>query len=495
MPIWIFEDFKPDQFEENDEASQPINANPDADGFSPIGQLSDTDPLYAGAPVGDVRDINLGVSFAREIFKFLFTSTRIYRATSSGLTDLSRAANYSSSFPWNSLQYLNSMYAVNGVDPLQKYTFGDPTFLDAPGLPDNLTARHIAVSENVLHLGNTFDTLEGNKTSRWRWSGLGLPDSFVQNPETQSDFRDIPQLGELRGLTGGDYVTLLFENGIARGDYVGPLSFWAWHDIATSPGDGCTYHNLYIKARDKTVYYSKQGWRSFDGVGIQNIGLGRVNNWFSRNFDKTANAFRARMVHFGNLSMIGCGFVSLDTPDGNIDLILGYNYDTDKWTLIVVSGVLTLGLTASRGTVTLEELDVLYPGGLETIPGSLDDEYWNGDPFPLAGVWTDQLQAFFGDPMVATLYTAEQRIFPDRRAVTDRFTLLAKGGSAYVNVGVKTRHQPNVTTWSPNINIGRNGQFHKRVEGAFHRVRCTLSGSWTAARGVEVHDPRPGSKL
>jgi hypothetical protein len=494
MPILIFEDFKPDQFEDNDEAAQPINANPDGDGFTPIGQLSDTDPLFAGAPVGDVKDINIGITFLREIYKFLFTSTRIYRATSSGLTDLSRAANYSSVFPWESLQYLNAMYAVNGVDVLQKYVFGDPTFLDV-AVPNSLTGRHLATSHDFLHLAYTTDSVEGNQPNRWRWSGIGLPDNFTPAPETQSDYRDLPGMGEIRGITGGDYVTLLQEKGVRRGDFVGPPSFWVWDDIADGAGDGAAYHTMHIKAHETTFYYSKQGWRSFDGAHVKNIGLGRVNNWFERNLDKTSQVFKARMVHFSDLSLIGCGFISLDTPDGNIDRILCYNYDTDKWTLIAVTGVLTLGLTSSRGTVTLEELDVLYPGGLETIPGSLDDEYWNGDPFPIAGVWTDQLQAFFGDPMVATLYTAEQQFFEGRRAVTDRFQLLAKGGSAYLNVGVRTRLLPNTTQWSSNINVGRHGGFNKRVEGVYHRLRATFSGDWRHAKGVDVIEPRPGSKI
>ena len=492
--LLVFEDFKPDQFDINDEASQPINANPDGDGYTPIGQLSDTDPLYAGAPVGDIKDIGLGISYAREIFKFLFTSQRIYRATSSGLTDLSRVGNYSSVFPWNYAQFFDNIYAVNGVDPLQKYTFGDPRFVDTPGLPNALTARHLAISKNFLHLGNTFDTLEGNRPNRWRWSGAGLPDSFNPDPETQSDFREPGGVGELRGMTGGDYITLLMERGVLRCDYVGPPSFWAFSTIAEGAGDGGAYHNMSVKAHQTTYWYSKQGWRSYDGQAIRNIGIGRVNNWFNRVLDKTSQVFKARMVHFSQFSMIACGFISLNTSDGKIDLILGYNYDTDKWTLIAVTGVETVGLTSTRGTTTLEELDVLYPGGLETIPGSLDDEFWNGDPFPTAGVWTDQLQAFFGDPMVATLYTAETQFYEGRRAITDRMQLLGKGGSAYVNVGVKTRHQPNVTQWSTNINIGRNGTFHKRVEGRFHRFRATFSGAWTIAKGIDVIDPRQGSK-
>ncbi|BCV05594.1 MAG: hypothetical protein CM15mV111_210 [uncultured marine virus] len=87
-------------------------------------------------------------------------------------------------------------------------------------------AKYIAVVRDFVMTGFTNTTAAGTKPYRTQWSALGDATSWAVSATTQADFQDIDDLGDITGLVGGEYATILLEKGIVRASYIGsPLIF------------------------------------------------------------------------------------------------------------------------------------------------------------------------------------------------------------------------------------------------------------------------------
>jgi hypothetical protein len=53
------------------------------------------------------------------------------------------------------------------------------------------------------------------------WSGINNPNTWSNTAITQSDNQVVPDGGEVRGLTGGEFGLVLLERSIQRMSYVG----------------------------------------------------------------------------------------------------------------------------------------------------------------------------------------------------------------------------------------------------------------------------------
>ena len=131
------------------------------------------------------------------------------------LTDVSRSGAYDQTptTRWRTVQNGNLLIATNGVNEIQAFDLvagGDYGDLS----PDAPRARYLAQVRDFTVVGNTLDPIDGAQVYRIWWHGFtnGLP-----NPRNwldgQSDFATINDIGQIQGITGGQFGTAGLREG------------------------------------------------------------------------------------------------------------------------------------------------------------------------------------------------------------------------------------------------------------------------------------------
>jgi hypothetical protein len=151
------------------------------------------------------------------------------------------------------------------------------------------------------------------------------------------------------------------------------------------------------------MYLGEDGWKKTDGVNAVSIGSDRVDQWFK----STADPVRLGEVR-GVLDTVNSvaiwTFASTAAAVDQSDMMLIYNYVTDKWAY----GALPVEFVyqSYSATATLESLDSY--GGLDTLPFSLDSKALMGGVLQV-GVYSPahKLQDLSGTPLAASMTTAE----------------------------------------------------------------------------------------
>ena len=173
-------------------------------GLSPISGTADSTIVGLFAARDDDGNTALYAADRAKIYKF---------DTSDGsLDNISKSGNYStgSEDKVRFVQYGETVVATNFADPIQKITAA------ASGLFSDLSAdapkaKYIAVVRDFVMTGFTNTTADGTKPYRTQWSALGDATSWAVSATTQADFQDIDDLGDITGLVGGEYATILLE--------------------------------------------------------------------------------------------------------------------------------------------------------------------------------------------------------------------------------------------------------------------------------------------
>ena len=124
------------------------------------------------------------------------------------------------------------------------------------------------------------DPVDGLVPNRVRWPAIGDPLvwSLNGNPTNLSDFQDVPDVGECRGIVGGEFGTVLFENGVVRMDFIGPPAVFSFNRIENARG--CSEPNSIVTEGQNTYFLSDDGWSKFDGQTVTPIGAERFDRWF-----------------------------------------------------------------------------------------------------------------------------------------------------------------------------------------------------------------------
>jgi hypothetical protein len=100
---------------------------------------------------------------------------------------------------------------------------------------------------------------------------------------------------------------------------------------------------------------------------------------------------------------------------GSPGLILLYDWAQDRWSNIRMNAIgLFSGFSAN---ISLEALDILYPGGIDTIPYSLDDpRFAGGDPLFLVVDPLSEVGTLTGSNMAAYFKMPYQEFNQGRRS-------------------------------------------------------------------------------
>lgn len=449
--------------------------------YGPWRALDESTSALDGPAIGGVS----GKSVTGIAFSFAGSATNLYRLDSVTWVPVSKVGGYSTAAEdvWSFTKYGYDVLATNYTDPIQRYTMSVSTvFSDLSATAPK--AKYLIVVREFLVALNTFDT-DGQRPLRARWSPSsaagGATADWTPDPTTQSDFQDLLVGEEILGGVGGEYGLVICRKAIYRMTYVGPPVVFQFDEIVRNrgtiaPGSVATDGQT-------TIFWSEDGFYACDGASVTPIGAGKIDKWFRQNA-QASNFLNMSSAMDPTRQIYALSFVSVDTPDGNPDSILLYNWYSGRWTVIRQSMRILVSLLSPP--YTLEDLDNVSLS-LDLLPASLDSQRWAGGA-AFFGAFTNgnRFGLFNGDTLPATIETGEAAMAGDLRAVLQSVRPLCDG-TPTVQIGYRD-NQWEAEQLSAIEGVTRAGdcKFDPVIEARYHRARLLVSGDWTTAQGLDV---------
>lgn len=441
----------------------------------------------SGAATNKILGMYSGKDDEQTSALYVGDSGKLYKLnnSTSALTDLTKAGGYTtaSGKRWYFAQFGEKVLATNFGDPIQTATAaGGTAFADLGGSPPK--AHFITVVRDQVMVGNTHDSSDGNKPYRLWWSGVNDPTYWTAG-NNLSDFSDIPDVGVLNGLVGGESAIALFEKAIVRGTFVGYPLIFQFDKLTTSKG--CAVEGSVAAVGSSQVFWlGDDGFYMLSGNTIKAIGAEKINRWFFDRFNYTHKENMVAGIDPKNQNVIW-SYPNTSSVDGENNEILIYNYTLDRWSYstefsTAIAQLFTAGYT-------LETLDNLS-SSIDALPASLDDSLYKGGTFFFAGAKDKKVQSFTGSCLNATIETGEFETAAGRRSLVSTViphVTARSGQSQNISVSVGSRQrQIDEPTFSGLSSLNSDGYCPTRSLGAFHRVRLSLTGDWTMAMGIDV---------
>ena len=278
-----FGEWLPDQPDySNPGVTRAENVIPAAGGYRSLPEFV----AYSGEATGNINGVFAAKDNDGNVKLFAGDNTKLYEfdSSDSGLDNISKASNYTLTTPeerWRFVQFGKDVIAVGGlgVNP-QRYTLGTSSlFADLGGSPPD--ADFVAVVRDFVWLGNVDDGSGNRLPYRVQWSGFNDITSWTAGTD-QSDFQDIPDAGNVTGMVGGEYCTILMERAIVRATYSGPPLIFQFDKVETARG--CQVPGSICNIGHTVFYLSDDGFYAFDGQQSQNIGAEKIDKFFFDRF-------------------------------------------------------------------------------------------------------------------------------------------------------------------------------------------------------------------
>lgn len=256
------------------------------------------------------------------------TSTKLYEASTSTWTDISRGTAYglATDARWSFAQYGNTTLAANKSDTIQASTTG--AFADIATAPK---AALVEVVLNFAFAANTNDPTYSNSPDRIWWSALG--DYTDWNPSVTT------QAGTTRLTSKAGVITSIkrFGNAIVAykadsmyiGNYQGAPNLWDFQDVAGDIGTPCqnTVVSVGTPEQPKHIFMGNNDFYQFDGSRPIPIGSPLKETVFNEiNQQLIAYSYA---LHDRINSRVYFYYVSGGSTLPNKCVV--YNYKTGKW--------------------------------------------------------------------------------------------------------------------------------------------------------------------
>jgi hypothetical protein len=404
-------------------------------------------------------------------------STKLFLLDSSDLSlDNVSGTTYNSTTRWKFVQFGDYLIAANGQDTLQYAELSSTiSFQDLDASAP--TARLITVVRDFVVAGNT-----NTASNQVIWSGLNNPNTWANTAITQSDNQIIPDGGEVRGITGGEFGLILLEKSIVRMSYVGSPIIFQFDNIARNLG--CYESNSVAQWQGVTYWLADDGFYACNGESIEAIGAEKVNRFFFDTLQESViETMSAAVDPFRALIIWG-----YPTIDNNYRL-LTYHISTKRWAYVDtdVDGISEM---ATPG-ITLEGLDA-FSASLDALETSLDSRQWQGGKLLVAGVEGNKIITFTG-PSKAGLITSADLETGTNMSMVTLVKPIVDNGSASVAVDSRFNLAEAVAFGSATAADSEN-RVGFRSLGRYHRVQVNPSGNWTTAIGFEVDIQQAGGR-
>jgi len=213
-----FTEWTPDQPSVVENLSVAKNVAPAAVGYIPFPLAVD----YSAAASENLNNI-FAAKFSSTTNVFAGGATKLFKLDGStlALNNVSKAGNYTNIDKWRFIQFGDTVIAANGHDKLQSYTLGSSTlFGDLAAVAP--VADYVAVVRDFVVAAGLDSGTNANKV---QWSDINDETNWTAGGASQSDFQIIPDGGNIRGITGGEFGLILLERAVVRMSYIGSPYF------------------------------------------------------------------------------------------------------------------------------------------------------------------------------------------------------------------------------------------------------------------------------
>ena len=463
-----FTEWLPDQPGSVGALTKAENVYPRAIGYGPFPEEVD----YSQAASQNLVSVVAAKNNTGTTKIFAASPTILYLLDSADLSlDNISGATYDQAERWYFTQFGNTLIAAGSPNTLQAYdltTNGNFAVLSS-GAPK---AKYVTVVRDFVVTGN-----QPTNSTRIQWSGINDPTTWTSSAVTQSDFQDLPDGGEVRGVTGGEFGLVLCERSIYRMSYVGTPLVFQFDNISRNLG--CYEGNSVVQWQGITYFLADDGFYACDGQNVVPIGAEKVNRYFyTRLLEATIQNMSAAVDPVRNL--IVWGYPVLD----NTYELLVYHIVTKRWS-VVESSVSRIA-SSSTPAVSLEGLDA-YSNSIDALETSLDSRIWLGGKLSLAGVSGAKIITFSGANKTATIETPD--VGEGKQTMVTLVKPYVDGGSASVAVASRQTLATDPSFGNLTAASAEN-RVALRSVGKYHRFRVSPSGNWETAIAIDV-DTQP----
>lgn len=448
-----------------------MNVKPVADGFGPLKALVTFSDALPSAPRGQIAVRSASGLQAT----FVGTATGLYKLNADGTwADVTRPSGpyaVADGEDWSFDLFGQRIIATNGVDPVQYYDLATSTdFADLPGSPP--IAKYVVVAGDFVWLMNLSSDHAG-----YAFSGLNDSEQWAAG-ENFSDVGTFPDGGEIMGgVPSGSGVFLVQRNAIRLATF-NPSSGFTYTiqpvDMKTGAISPFSIANI---GNGSFFFLSQDGFYLFNN-GLQPIGAERVD----RTFRGLISADQLKLVRASVDNDEKLVYVRFQKPDGKSAFYL-YDWQLNEWSqsdqnMSAVGQLVTSSLT-------LEDLDTIFPGGIDSVLFSVDSHEFSGRLPASAGFSVDYKLGFFtGENLKATLETSTMQLNAPTRAFVRGVQIV--GDVAIAGPGSFDGTDIIVDDLEISVDNYFNPAFTMQVGTAdYHRTKTDLT--WSGASSPNFH--------
>ena len=368
-------------------------------------------------------------------------------------------------------QFGKVVISANNANRLQAWTLGTSTsFADLSATAP--IAKFITVVRDFVVCANTLETTQ--QQYRVRWSAINDETDWTENVNTQSDYQDIPDGGQIVGIRGGEFGLVLLERAIHRMTYVGTPFIFQFDNI--SRGKGCMVAGSIAQYQGVTFFLSDDGFYLCDGQNVTAIGAEKVDRYFLQDASEADYVSMSAAVDPIRKLVIW----NYKSVNGTRNLLI-YNFKTQKWTY-GDAGTDFLA-EASTSSVTLEQLDSIS-ASIDALTTSLDSQLYVGGKYFLGGTLATRVMTYTGASQTGVIATGDLDI--GANSVVTLARPIVDNGSATVAIASRTLLNQGVS-FNTAVAASTENRVPLRSAGRYHRLKVTPTGdNWDNAISVDV---------
>jgi hypothetical protein len=536
MPIQriAFKEWLPDQPSILDAVSEANNVTPLAVGYGPFKSAVN----YSQDASENLTNV-YATKVNNDVSVFAGGFTKLFKLDASDLSldNVSKAGGYTGTTRWQFVQFGNYALATNGSEKIQYYDVNvSSVFADlaaAAPISQYITAvRDFVVGANIG---------AGTYPSRVQWSDINDPTDWTAGAASQSDYQDLPDGGDITGITGGEFGIVFLEKAIVRMSYIGSPLFFQFDTISRNVG--CIEGGSIAQYSGVAYFLSDDGFYSCNGQTVTGIGSEKVDRYFYNN------------ANIGDIDSISSAvdpernliIWNYTTVSGNRALII-YNFETQKWSeadtdvnflsTLATSGtsldaidtaynitagsfvvgksytIRTVGTTSFTGIgAVANTVGVLFTATgvgsgtgvaidmaasaaalktVDTLVTTLDDRLYAGGKFLFGGVRDAKIITFTGTPATANIITNDLEY--GYNSVLTLIRPSVNNGSASVSVASR-RMLDDTITYGSSVTASQEDRCAVRSAGRYHRISLTPTGAnWSSAIGMDIEYSEQGTR-
>jgi len=444
---------------------EAVNVWPMADGYMPARSFEGITPALSGilggcAYVGSDGTAAMLGGNATDLCRF---SGGAWTSVLGSLTATS----------WRFDQFLDLAVGVNGGTPILFDLLTGTASTMGGDPPDS---DLVATVRNQLFLA-------GDPTARNMVSISGFNDAEGWTAgDNQCLFVQFNNGGDIMGLCGGETGVILQKRCIRLATYTGDTVVWQFDEIARDIG--CMAKGSVAQAGSMVFFLSEQGFKVCDRTSVSGIGQEKIDRTFFSTYSREDIEKIQAAVDPRSTTVVWA-------MPGNPGRLWGYNWSLGKWSVVDVAnaGVFS-GFTAN---ISPDAMDALYPGGLDTVPYSLDSPVFaGGNPLFLVIRNDGVVGTLSGDNLQARFVTMPGMVQNGRRMRVRRAMPLCDATSGTVSLDARARAgdppRPHVSG-----SVRSNGSVPIRANGMSIGVMHTIpSQTWTYCRGIMLEGEAEG---